>query len=174
MNAIIDRLNSEQLYIVILSLIGGIVAIVAIVAFTKYMLQVFGDASAYDREKLEKDQEIRQKIVDHAIARGATLEELLALEKTTPVAPPAHEEEVNGNLAKAFARLDIPKEDIEATLLRALLLDSNRKKAIIDVISELVDEGASDDSIFAAVRGLCATPSVSVKASDPPVPAGAH
>jgi hypothetical protein len=177
MSAIIDRLSSEQLTLAILALIGGVVAIVAIIAFAKQLLQTITHQAALDREKQASDIEIRNKIIDQAIASGAGLEALLAAEKKldallaaekNPSQPVSNADNLDGQLAVCLAKLETAPEEIEQTLSRALLLDPDRKKAVVSAIVDLFDEGAAHESILAAVRGFCA--SSKSKATDAELP----
>src|SRR5579872_5569878 len=156
MNVIIERLSQEQLLIAILALIGGIVLIAGIIATSRHSMQTLAHAAAYDREKLDREMEIRNKIIDKAIANGASLESLLALEKNIPK-PISNSENLDAELATGLGKLDISPDEIEETLSQALSVEPDRKKAMIEVISELIDEGSNHASILAAVRGLCAS-----------------
>jgi hypothetical protein len=176
MNALIERLSQEQLLIAILALIGGVVAIVAIVSFTKWSLQMTANALTLDRERLQAELDMRSKIIDQAIASGANLDALLTagVAGTIPTKPAVNSEELDGQLAKGFGMLEIPSEEIEEATSQAIALDPGRKKSIVTVLNDLMAEGASHESILAAVRGLCVSPKREAKETESAVPISAH
>ena len=152
MNALLERLSPEQLVILILVLIGGIVTVIAILATTKYQLQSLADETMLKREKQQAELSLRTKMIEHAKATGSSLDALLALDETPP--------DINGlnaELAKRFGKLETSTDDIQQTLERAMAQESSRKQAIIDVIDDLFNSGADHGPILATVRGLCSS-----------------
>jgi hypothetical protein len=164
MNDLIGRLSSEQLLIVILAMIGGIVMIVAILAFMKYSMQLL----VCHREELE--MQLRKKIIDHGIATGADMNALLAAEASSRKTS-SSSEDLNAKLAKVLVMLEISPAEIENILELVSPLDPNRKKAIVSAIEEMQAEGAEAESILAAIRGLCVSTRTEEKVIDVPVPA---
>jgi hypothetical protein len=159
MNALLDRLHADQIQAIVLGLIGGIVAIVLIIALTKYHLQLLVEEWALKREKQDAELAIKKSIIDRAAAGGASLEALLAAESNLSKAS-ATSEDWDARIARSLGVLDISPREIEDSLARALALDVNRKKAIVEAIDKLVAEGAEHESILAVVRGLSTSTTV--------------
>jgi hypothetical protein len=173
MLSLLDRLSSGELIAFISIVSGGIVAIVFILSIVKYQLQALSDETSLKREKQDAELAMHSKLIEQAIASGVKPEALLSSPElaSRSLKPIASSDEYDANLAKSFGTLEIPAVDIEETLSQALQLDSNRKKAIVEVITDLIEEGTNHESIVAAVRGLCVSAPAKEKVSDLPVPA---
>ena len=153
MEALFDRLSAGQLVAVISILVGGIVAITMIVAIAKYQFQALADETALSREKQQAEVALKQRMIDrgtNGASPPASLDALLAFDM-----PPASASVLDGELATRFGYLEADAERIERTLRRALATDPERKRAIRNVIDELVNNDAPDDAILAAVSALC-------------------
>jgi hypothetical protein len=176
MLSLLDRLSSGELIAFVSIVTGGIVVVVFILSIAKYQLQALSDETTLKREKQDAELAMHSKLIEEAIASGAKPEALLARTEMTPPSPKpiVNNDESDARLAKCFGMLEIPSEDIEESLLRALKLDPSRKNAIADVITGLIAESASHESILAAVRGLSNSPGTKEKTIDVPVsvPAG--
>jgi hypothetical protein len=175
MTALLERLSAGELIEILSILVGGIVVLVFILSITKYQLQSLADETTLKREKQEAELTLRAKIVEQAAERGISFETLLAandaeqIPNFTPPKSPKAQDELDVELAKGIGMLEIATEDIEETLPRALVLDPDRKKAVVEVIEELVESGANHQSILATVRSLCVSASPKVRASDIPI-----
>lgn len=156
MNALLERLTSAQLVEIITITIGGIVAVVGILALTKYQLQLLSDDTELKREKQQAELALRTKMIERAEATGGSLDALLALDAVPPTTP-RDADTINAEMAKRFGNLDISPEEIEQTLSRVMTLDTSRKQAIINAIDGLFESEAEHESILAAVRGLCSS-----------------
>ena len=151
MDALLEKLSPGQVIALVSILCGSIVALVMIVAITKYQFQFLAEDTALKREKQQSELALKEKLVERAVKTGASVEDLLALEVVSPPEP----DELNAKLAKRFGLLEGPADQIEQTLERALAANHATKKMIIEVMNELSGRFADSDAILAAIRPLC-------------------
>lgn len=168
MDAFWDRLNSAQIIGVIAIVVGGIVAVTMILAIVRYQLQALADATALRRERMEAEAMLRTKIIEHASSTGASLDEFVAkgLALPHPVEPEEAENpdaKLNAEIAIRFGMLEAPVDEIEQLLSRVLAIKSAQKRALAEVLEELVDSGADHKPILATIRALCNSYTVSTK-----------
>jgi hypothetical protein len=157
MEMLLERLSSGQIVAVISVVCGCTVGIAMIVAITKYQFQALADDTALRREKLQAAIAYRQKLLDRGETPPASLDELLTPESSGVgcEVEESPEEQQNAELARQFGLLDLPGNQIEETLTRAMATDPARKATIIAVMDELLENGAPHMAILAAVRPLC-------------------
>ncbi|MBA4064975.1 MAG: hypothetical protein C0501_14940 [Isosphaera sp.] len=155
MDYLLDRLAPSHIVAVISVVCGCTVALAMIVAITKYQFQSLADDTTLRREKQQAELELKQKLA----ARGVASPSLDTLLK--PDGPAVEEDDgtvlMNAELAKRFGALDLPADEIEDALRRAMAADATRKAAIIEIMDTLVDE-VKPAAILAAVRPLCGGP----------------
>lgn len=150
MDALLEKLSAGQIIALVSIVCGSIVAIVMILAITKYQFQFLADDTALKRERQQADLALRERLLEkHGTDLGA-VEQILA----TGFFEEPHDEQ-NTELAKRFGRLDAPADEIEHTLGQAMAADPANKSMIINVMDELLDYDAEPDAILAAVRPLC-------------------
>lgn len=156
MDTLLERLSPPQIVAVISVVCGCGVALAMIYAITKYQFQLLADETSLRREKQNAEIALRQKLAERGAADGPSLDTLLKLEGES-----ADEDDgtvlMNAELAKRFGALDLPGEEIEDALRRAMSADATRKAAIIEVMDTLTDE-VKPAAILAAVRPLCGGP----------------
>ena len=153
MDTLLERLSSGQIVAVVSILVGGIVAVVMIVAITKYQFQLLSDETALNREKQQAELALKQRMIERGAVGKPGTPSLEALLATDMMPMPAAE--LDAELAKRFGYLDADSGHIEETLRRALALSPERKRAVRDVIDELTSNDAPHGAILAAVSALC-------------------
>lgn len=153
MDALLERLSPGQIVAVISILVGGVVALAMILAISKYQFQLLADDTALKREKQQAEAAMRQKMIERgAVGTSGTpsLDAILATDMMpTPTA------DLDAQLAKRFGYLDADSSRIEETLRRAMVLSPERKRALRDVIDELMENDAPHEAILAAARAMC-------------------
>jgi hypothetical protein len=87
MEALLERLTPGQIIAVISILSGSVVAIVLIVAITKFQFQALADATELQREKLQANLALKQSLVERAASAGEGVEALQKLDAATPAGP---------------------------------------------------------------------------------------
>ncbi len=152
MEILLERLSSTQIVAVISVVCGCIVGLAMIVAISKYQFQLLADDTALKRERQQAELALKQKLVERGGKDTASLDALLRPEVGMV---DEDSEQLNAELAKRFGALDMPGEVIEATLTRTMTLDPARKRTIIGVLDELLDNEAAPAAILAAIRPLC-------------------
>jgi len=154
MDALLERLSSGQIVAVISIVVGGVVALAMIIAISRYQFQSLADDTAIKQEKQQADLALREKYLERREAAGekVTVGELLALGAVTTEGGKA-----DVDLAARFGKLDASADHIERTLALALAVDPERKRIIVSVMDELIENGAEAEAILAAVRPLCST-----------------
>lgn len=153
MDGVLERMSSAQILAAIAILTGGVVLLAMIFTVYRYQVRALDDDTALRREQQQGELALRNRIVEKG-GSGANLDELLAA--THPVT-----DELNTDLAKRFGMLSAGADEIESALQLAMTADPTRKKAIIDVIDELLGYDAESETILAAVRPLCPSPAPS-------------
>ena len=153
MDKLLETLSPGQIVAVISILVGGTVAVVMIVAITKYQFQLLADETALNREKQQAELALKQRMIERGAAGVPGTPSLDALLAADMMPMPAAE--LDAELAKRFGYLDAESGRIENTLRRALALSPERKRAVRDVIDELVGNDAPHEAILAAVSALC-------------------
>ena len=142
-------------------IVGGIVALAMIYAITRYQFQLLADDTALKREKQQAELALKKRLIESGNAGSAGLDAILAADML-----PASTAEIDAILAKRFGSLDADGKLIEEALHRALATTPERKRAIRDVIDELMENDTPHDAILAAVSALCRqTPRESAPAS---------
>jgi hypothetical protein len=162
MELLLERLSPGQIVAVISVVCGCVVGLAMIVAITKYQFQALADHTALKREKLQANIAYRKEVLERGGTPPTSLDDLLTPDDTEEAAEEEEEEydydeaQLDAELAKRFGMLDLSESDIEAALTRAMVVESDRKSAIIEVMDELLENGATHAAILAAVRPLCA------------------
>src|SRR6185312_4747168 len=98
---------------------------------------------ALRREKLQAGVAYRQNLLERGDAVPPSLDELLAPEtEVEPRRAAKPDELLNADLAKRLGSLEADGREIEETLSRAMATDPARKRTILEVLDELLENGA--------------------------------
>lgn len=148
----LDKIGQGQIIPVIAIVVGGIVGIVAIIA---------GCLTSHSRTR--QDAELRKNMLDRGMS-AAEIEQVMHGFGASADAQESAEDALwyDGELAKMLA---VPKNgrnaepyssDAISAVLRAFrALSANEKAAIYNSIQEMIEAGAGEEQLVAAVRGLC-------------------
>lgn len=148
---LIDRIGPGQIIPVIAIVVGGLVGIIAIIS---------GCLTAHSRVK--HDAELRKNMLD----RGMSAAEVDVAMRSFAVSSDAQgsvEDGLwyDGELAKFLAvpqgksRIAYSPEAIDFMLRAFRELSPNEKETVFNAIQEMIEAGAGEEQLVAAVRGLC-------------------
>ncbi len=139
----------------VIGLVGVLIGMAAVIGFFVWLIALAVAHAWRDVRLAELEGSLKRDF----LSRGMSVEQverlLRASREPDPEAEPVNERKLEAELASLLVQYEVSSGTMEQVVQVYQGADPSAKKAVYDAVGEMLESGAEEDQILAAVRTLC-------------------